>query len=247
MTAAHAHASTSKAKGGSKTRWIVVGVLVLLAIAALQWLPVGDWVKSLQQWIESLGAFGPILFAFVYVVASLLFVPASALTLAAGAVFGLGWGLLLVSFASTVTAACAFLIARHIAREKLERWARKHDRFAALDRAIGEGNWKIVVLLRLSPIIPFNLSNYLFGLTKLDFWPYVLASWIGMLPGTFVYVYLGSLGAAGVSGGKKSPLQWTLLGVGLVASVVAVIWVGRMARGKIEKRGGGAKSKHAKK
>jgi uncharacterized membrane protein YdjX (TVP38/TMEM64 family) len=246
MTATRARASTTQDKSRPKWRWIVAGVLVLLAIVALQWLPVGDWVKSLQQWIESLGAFGPVLFALVYVVASLLFVPASALTLAAGAVFGLGWGLLLVSFASTVTAACAFLIARHLAREKLERWARDNERFAALDRAIGAGNWKIVVLLRLSPIVPFNLSNYLFGLTKLEFWPYVLASWIGMIPGTFVYVYLGDLGAAGVSGGKKSPLEWTLLGVGLVASVVAVVWVGRMARGKIEKRRGKSHAKHAK-
>jgi uncharacterized membrane protein YdjX (TVP38/TMEM64 family) len=149
--------------------------------------------------------------------------------------FGLWWGTAAVSVASTATAALAFLIARYLARAAVERKAAANPRFAALDRAIGEGGWRIIALLRLSPAVPFSLGNYLFGLTSIRFWPYVLSSWIAMLPGTFLYVYLGWVGGQGLSavaGDEASrPLgQWILLGVGLLATVVVSVYVTRLAR-----------------
>src|SRR5207244_3319092 len=137
-------------------------------------------------WIHAQGALGPVIFVAIYIVAGLAFVPASALTLAAGAIFGVGLGLLLASLSSTTVVFLAFLIARHVAHERFEKLARKQRRFGAISQAISAGGWKMVLLLRLSPILPFNLLNYLFGLTRVKLGPYVLASWIGMLPGTFV-------------------------------------------------------------
>ena len=168
-------------------------------------------------------------------IATVLLVPGSALTVGAGFVFGLGWGLLAVSLGSTTGAALAFLIARFVAREKITSIARKNENFRRIDAAIGEQGAKLVFLLRLSPLIPFNLSNYFYGLTAVKFWPYVLASWIGMLPGTLLYVYLGTVGRAGLQAASgadaaRSPLEWIFLGVGLAATVAVTIWVTRIAR-----------------
>jgi uncharacterized membrane protein YdjX (TVP38/TMEM64 family) len=134
-----------------------------------------------------------------------------------------------------VGAALAFLIARFVAREKITSIAKKNESFRRIDVAIGEQGAKLVFLLRLSPLIPFNLSNYFYGLTAVKFWPYVLASWIGMLPGTLLYVYLGTVGRAGLQAASgtdagRSPPELTLLGVGLVATVAVTIWVTRIAR-----------------
>lgn len=150
-----------------------------------------------------MGAWGIVIFIVVYVIATILLVPGSALTVGAGFVFGLGWGLLAVSLGSTTGAALAFLITRFVAREKIASMARNNENFRRIDAAIGEQGAKLVFLLRLSPLIPFNLSNYFYGLTSVKFWPYVLASWIGMLPGTLLYVYLGTVGRTGLQGCKR--------------------------------------------
>lgn len=239
MTTTHGHAAAGKAvHHGAGKRWILLGVLILLAFAAIQWLPIGPWIEGLRSWIEARGALGPILFVAIYIIAGLLFVPASALTLAAGAVFGVGLGLGLVSFAATAVATLAFLIARHVAHYRFEKLARKQKKFGAISRAISAGGWKMILLLRLSPVVPFNLLNYLLGLTRVELGPYVLASWIGMLPGTFLYVYLGHVGAEGARGRTKSPGEWALLGAGLVATVVAAIWIARASRKALGKRAG---------
>lgn len=242
---AKARASTKAKKGAEKNqklRWGVIIALVVLAIAAIQWLPVGEWVKSLQDWIEGAGAWGPVLYFVTYVLLCLVFVPAWPLTLAAGALFGLGWGMLLASLSATTVATLAFLIARTVAHARFERMAKSYPRFEAIRKGIGEDGWKMVLLVRLSPIVPFNLANYLFGLTRVDLWPYVASSWIGMLPGAFLYVYLGHLGGEGARGGSKRPGEWALLGVGLVASVVAATWMARLARGALDKKSGAHKA-----
>lgn len=115
--------------------------------------------------------------------------------------------------------------------------AQSNRHFAAIDQAIAEGGWKIVALLRLSPAIPFNLQNYLYGLTPVAFWPYVLASWIAMLPGTFMYVYLGHLAGSAIAGDRqRSPLQWALLVVGLLATVAVTVYVTRLAKRKLNEQ-----------
>jgi uncharacterized membrane protein YdjX (TVP38/TMEM64 family) len=235
MTSAHAHTTVhhEKRKRGSKVRWILIGAGVIALIAALQWLPVGDWIESAKGWFEDLGAFGPIVFVALYVAIGLLLLPASAMTIAAGSIFGLWLGFLWAVIAANLTAIAAFLVARHLARGALERKLKSNERFKELDDAIGAGTWKIVALVRLSPIVPFSFANYAMGLTQVGFGPYCLATFLGMLPGTFVYVYLGYVGAESLHGGSKSTSQWILLGVGLVASAALVFWLTRMARAKL--------------
>ena len=213
-------------------------VVLICVILLMRLLPMDRVVRLLTTAIEGLGVWGPIVFALAYVAAALMFVPGSALTLASGLLFGLVGGTAVVSVASTTSAALAFLIARYLARGAVEGMAKTSPRFAAIDKAIGQGGWKIIAMLRLSPAVPFSLGNYLFGLTSVRFWPYVLTSWLFMLPGTFMYVYLGYLGRAGLNaaGGQTSrgPAQWALLIVGLLATVGVTVYVTRLARRAIQ-------------
>jgi uncharacterized membrane protein YdjX (TVP38/TMEM64 family) len=216
-----------------------------LAALVVIWrlLPVEEGVEHLDAWVARMGFVGGIVFGLVYVVAALLFVPGSILTLAAGVVFGLGWGTVVASASATATAAAAFLVTRYLARDRVARLARRHDKFAAIDEAVGNKGWTVVALLRLSPLVPFSLSNYLYGLTAIAFWPYLLASWLAMLPGTVLYVYLGAASRA-VAGGtrKQSPWEWALLAAGLVATVVVTVVLTRAARKELEKSRVGRKS-----
>jgi len=216
-----------------------VSALTILAcvILLVRLLPVDAFVEALEARVESLGLWGPGVFAAAYAVATVLFIPGSALTLAAGAVFGLVRGTITVSIGSTTGAALAFLIARYFARRRIEALTRSNPRFAAIDRAIGEQGWKIVALLRLSPLVPFNLSNYFYGLTAIRFWPYVLASWLAMLPGTFMYVYLGYIGREAAAGSGAGLGQWVLRIVGLLATVAVTVYVTRLARRALAQSG----------
>jgi uncharacterized membrane protein YdjX (TVP38/TMEM64 family) len=169
-----------------------------------------------------------------------LFFPASILTIGAGFIFGVLLGTAVVSIAATVGAALAFLTARYLARDQIERKVANNPRFKRIDRAIGERGAKLVFLLRLSPLIPFNLSNYFYGLTSVKFWSYVLASWIGMLPGTLLYVYLGTASKAGLSGAAgqtsgRSPWEYRLFGLGFIATVIVTVWITRIARRELSK------------
>lgn len=229
----------------SKTRASIVRSLSLLtvvvcAIVLARLVPVERGVQTLRVWLEGAGAWGPVVFCASYLAAALLFVPGAALTLLAGFLFGLVWGPVLVSIASTAAAAIAFLIARYFARDAVARLARRSPRFGAIDRAIEDGGWKIVALLRLSPVFPFSAGNYLFGLTAARFVPYILASWLFMLPGTFLYVYLGHVsgeGLAAASGARtRSAGEWAMLGVGLLATAVVVVYVTRLARRALDTR-----------
>lgn len=204
-------------------------------------VPFDQAIDRLQTTVGGLGPWGPIVFGLAYVVAALLFVPGSALTLASGALFGPLWGTVTVSVSSTTAAALAFLIARYLARDKVATQAAKFPKFAAIDEAIGQGGPKIVAMLRLSPAVPFSLGNYLYGLTSIRFWPYVLISWIFMLPGTFMYVYLGHVGQVGLSTAAgaqvgRTPGEWTLLAVGVLATIAVTVYMTRLARKAIRER-----------
>jgi len=203
-------------------------VVVAIVIVLFKTLPVADWLRTATDWIDSLGIWGPIAFISIYMLAALLFVPGSVLTAASGTMFGPVFGSIYVSLASTLSAAVAFLIGRHIARKKIEKRIKGNERFAAIDSAVAKEGWKIVGLTRLSPIFPFALLNYGYGITKVKFGQYLVASWIGMMPGTILYVYLGSLGKAASEG--KTPLQWTMYGVGLLATVLVSIYVAKIAK-----------------
>jgi uncharacterized membrane protein YdjX (TVP38/TMEM64 family) len=217
--------------------WSLAAAAVVVACLLLVWrfLPIGDWMTRFQAWISRLGPLAALVYGLVYVAAALLFVPGSILTLGAGFTFGLGWGIVIVSIASTTAAAFAFLIARYLARNRIEELAKRNEKFRAIDAAIGKKGWKIVGLLRLSPVVPFSISNYLYGLTAVRFVPYVLASWLGMLPATVVYVYLGAAGRTLGAGRAKDPWQIALLALGLAATVVVSVLLARAARAELSR------------
>ena len=221
-----------------KTATAIRIVLALLLVAAivtgLAVLPAKDYLAGLLRAVESVGPWGPVLLAGAYVVACVLFVPVSVLTLGAGFLFGVVRGTIAVSVGSVLGATAAFLVGRTLLRGWIEKRIAAYPRFQAIDRAVGEEGFKIVLLVRLSPIFPFNLLNYAFGLTNVRLWQYVLASWIGMLPGTLMYVYLGSAlkSLADVAAGapKGGTLQTVFFVTGLVMTVVATVVVTRVAR-----------------
>jgi uncharacterized membrane protein YdjX (TVP38/TMEM64 family) len=216
-----------------------VAIRLLLGLALLVALVVAGrraaaLIPAFSAWVDGLGIWGPVAFVAGYVLATVALVPGSLLTLAAGALFGLAKGTLLVLVAATLGASLAFLVARHLARGFVERRLAGNQRFAAIDRAVGVEGRKIVLLLRLSPLFPFNLLNYALGLTQVRFRDYLVAS-VGMLPGTLLYVYYGKVAGdvARLAGGgavHRDAGYYAMLGLGLAATVVVTTVVTRSAR-----------------
>ena len=214
---------------------ILLALVAVAVVAALFAFDARALLRDTLAALESLGPWGPVIFVLLYIVAAVLFVPGSALTLGAGALFGVGLGSVLVSVGAASFTTAAFLVGRYLARDWVAKKIEGNAAFAALDRAVATEGWKIVGLTRLSPAFPFALLNYAFGLTQVSLRDYVLASWIGMMPGTVMYVYLGSLArAAGER--HRTPAEWALYGVGLVATLVVTLFVTRLARAALAQR-----------
>jgi uncharacterized membrane protein YdjX (TVP38/TMEM64 family) len=212
---------------------ILVGVTALAALVLLG-RSAGAYLPRFAAWVDGLGVWGPLVFILGYAAAVVAFVPASLLTLAAGAIFGITRGVIYVFVAAVLGSSAAFLVARHLARKSIERRLAGNPRFAAIDRAVGAEGRKIVFLLRLSPAFPFTLLNYALGLTRVAFIDYLVAS-LGMIPGTLLYVYYGKLAGdvAALAGGaavERGSGYYTVLGVGLLATVVVTTLVTRTAR-----------------
>ncbi len=212
-------------------RAAIVALIGMAVWAATRW---GPGFTTMADRVRGLGPWGPLAFGVAYVGSVVAMVPASPLTLAAGAIFGVGTGFLVVVIASNVGATLAFLIARSGGRGPVSRWLARRPRLAALDSAVDRGGWKVVALLRLSPVVPFNVLNYALGLTSVRFGPSVAATAVAMLPGTLLYVSLGDAGLAGLeaaSGGRsRTAGEWALLGVGVAATAAVTAWLGRLAR-----------------
>lgn len=210
-----------------------IGVTALVALLALGRIA-GAYVPQFASWVEGLGWWGPAVFALAYAAATIAFVPGAILTLAAGAIFGVVEGTLIVFVAATLGATGAFVVARYFARAAIERRIEGNVKFAAIDRAVAQRGRRIVLLLRLSPMFPFNLLNYALGLTQVRLWDYVVAS-IGMLPGTLLYVYAGAVAGevAALAGGvapAKGAGYYAFWVVGLTATVAVTAVVTRIAR-----------------
>jgi uncharacterized membrane protein YdjX (TVP38/TMEM64 family) len=220
-------------------RWVLYAIAGVAVVVAVKYFHVQDLLKAALDWIGRLGPWGPMIFVGVYVVATVFFVPGSVLTLGAGAVFGVALGSVCVSISATLGATAAFLVGRYLARDAIARKIEKNEKFATIDRAVAEEGWKIVLLTRLSPVFPFTLLNYAFGLTRVKLSHYVLASWIGMMPGTVMYVYLGSLVNVGAGHRQRTTGEWVLYGVGLLATVLVTVFVTRLARKALAKKIGG--------
>lgn len=218
--------------------------ILVLAAGGLFWVAryfnVQEIIRNLLEWISGQGAWGAFLFVVAYILATVLFLPGFLLTLGAGLLFGVLKGSALVSVGSTLGASLAFLIGRYLARDWVAKKTEGNRQFKMVDEAVAGEGWRIVGLIRLSPIFPFNLLNYAFGLTKVSFRDYLLASWIGMLPATVMYVYIGSLAGdlatLGSGSRARTPAEWALYGIGLAATVLVTVTVTRIARKALQER-----------
>lgn len=235
--------TTSAAEARGRVRWlkpagVVAGLVGFFAL--LRTFDVPRHLLGFVEWVRQAGLAGALSFSGVYVGAAVLLLPASVLTLGAGFVWGPFVGLAIVLPSATVAATTAFLLGRTVARGWVQRRVADSPRFRAIDEAVGSGGFRLVLLLRLSPLFPFNLLNYVLGLTRVSARDFVLGSAIGMVPGTFLYLYLGSLVTSAsqlLSGERPSagPLGAALYAAGLVATVVVTVWVTRTARAALSK------------
>jgi uncharacterized membrane protein YdjX (TVP38/TMEM64 family) len=158
-----------------------------------------------------------------------------------GAVFGVFWGSIYVFIASTLGAISAFLIGRYLSRDWVAKQLESHPKFKAIDQAVAKEGLKIVFLTRLSPVFPFNLLNYAFGVTQVSLKDYFLGSF-GMIPGSVMYVHFGSLASecalAGTTIQPTTPeaetIKWVMRIVGLIATVTVTIYITRIAKKALE-------------
>ncbi|KAL0039103.1 hypothetical protein WJX77_007829 [Trebouxia sp. C0004] len=205
-------------------------VVLLLAVAStafyvfgVQHISIKDIAASLDELVRSYGPLGPVIFVAAYVVATLVLIPSTALTLAAGYLFGPGFGTALVSLAATLGASLAFLISRYLAQPYAKAKLKAYPRLESIEEQISAEGIKLVLLLRLAPLIPFTILNYALGVTDIAFVPYLAATWLGKLPGIFSSVYLGSTGRSidtVTSTGGINKMSFALNAVGVVASVL---------------------------
>ena len=227
-------------------RWVILTITTFIVCLTIHTNPVlaqessgggfnpQMWLLDTLQWINGLGAVGAIAFVVIYVVAAVAFLPGSILTLGAGVVFDVVLGSIYVFIGATIGATLAFLAGRYIARGWVAKRIAGNAKFKAIDEAVGKEGLKIVLLTRLSPIFPFNLLNYAYGVTGVSLKDYVIGS-LGMIPGTIMYVYIGSLAGnlatLGAGAPEANPIaQWTIRIIGFIATVAVTVYVTKVAK-----------------
>jgi uncharacterized membrane protein YdjX (TVP38/TMEM64 family) len=193
-----------------------------------------QWLLNALEWIDNLGTLGAIAFIVLYIIATVAFLPGSIVTLGGGVVFGVVLGSVYVLIGATIGATLAFLVGRYLARGWVAGKIAGNAKFRAIDEAVGREGLKIVLLTRLSPIFPFNLLNYAYGVTGVSLRDYVIGS-VGMIPGTIMYVYIGSLAGNLATIGAQTPTanpiaQWTIRIIGFIATVAVTLYVTKIAR-----------------
>jgi uncharacterized membrane protein YdjX (TVP38/TMEM64 family) len=206
----------------------LLGVVGIAMLASLKFFPVLDWIKAFGEWSAQLGFAGALIYGVVFGVAAILMVPCLPLTIFAGFAFGMFSGLVAVWIGIAIGAAFGFLFARYVAREVVAQKFAQNARFRSIDGAIAKEGWKIVGLLRMCPV-PFGITNYLYGLTAIRFWPYMAATMIGLLPPNIAFVYLGAFGKRTLDG-PRHPLEFVLGGLALVALLGVMIILRRIAQ-----------------
>jgi len=216
-----------------KSKAVLVALLLAAIFVGFLFLPVRAWFMQFEGYVQSLGAIGPVVVVLVYILCTVLFVPGSAITIGSGTLFGLQTGFIVVVLGANLGALCSFLLARGFLREKVASWAAANPKFRSLDQAIGKQGFKMVLLTRLSPVFPFVLLNYFLGLTAVRGGAYALANLLGMLPATFLFVYIGAAARDAIAGQTDASAgfyQQLLKYVGLLATVAVVVIVTRIAR-----------------
>src|SRR5262249_29924858 len=201
-----------------------IGLALGLLVLCLGWflLPLSQWMDALQCWFKGRGTWGVAIFALVLFVATFLPMPDWPLPIVAGYVYG-AWAFPLVYVGVSVPSILAFVAARHLARDRISAFLAKRPKYRSIDKAVGAGGWKVVALLRLGPLVPFNLQNYALGVTAISFGQYLVGTLLGITPGIAIYVYFGIFGY-GLSKGLGA-LDWILLSLGVVATIVLGIVV----------------------
>ena len=212
---------------------LVVTAAAAVTVAIWYLLPVDAWLRGFGAWAMGLGAYGPLAFAGIFVLATLLVIPCTPLTIAGAVAFG-WWSMPVVLAAATLGSLLAFLAGRSLLREPVRRLIDRRPRWRATAEAVGDGDWRLLVLLRLSPFVPFNAQNYALGITDVGFWAFLVSTVLGMLPGTVLCVYLGVIGRAA---GQEGPVHWLSLGLGLAATVGLVVLTRRRVQAKLSARG----------
>lgn len=208
--------------------WLLV--LVGLAIVGLiSLLPTQEWSSAIDGWLKSLGFWAFPAFIGLYVTLTVCGIPSIVMMLLAGTLFGLPSGILFVSVADTLGAAACYGVGRTFARQRIKEWIEQNPNFAQLDHAVAQKGWKIILFSRLSPIIPSNILNYGFSLTRVNFWEYLFFTWLGMLPVIGMYVYLGYFGMNAI-GDSGEPSSLALQTGGLVATIAVAVYTTRIAR-----------------
>ncbi|HVE71122.1 MAG TPA: VTT domain-containing protein [Thermoanaerobaculia bacterium] len=216
-----------------RTHIVIAALLVIAFVVAVRVLPVAEWITQFQAWARAAGPVGYVAYVVVYVLCCVLIIPAVALSLGAGAIFGFAIGSVVVLIGATLGATAAFLLARTVLRTRVERMTANNAKFRALDRAITTEGTKILWLVRLSGFPPFTWVNYAFGLTGVRLGPYVLITFLGIIPGTLAFTYAGAAGAAALTGsGNRIALIVTAVG-----AVVVAVFVGRIALKAIRRAG----------
>lgn len=217
---------------------VFMAVFVIIAHKIGLFAYFNNLLNNVDNFIASLGAWGAIVFVLIYIIATVLLIPGSALTLAGGLIFGVIKGSILVSLASVAGATASFLIGRYFLRSWVAKQIETQPKFKAIDTAVAQEGWKIVGLTRLSPFFPFVFLNYAFGVTQVSLKDFMVASWIGMLPGTIMYVYLGSLPktAVSVGSGDTDSLKLILNIVGLIATVLLTVYITKIAQKALNKQ-----------
>ncbi|RCJ40169.1 SNARE associated Golgi family protein [Nostoc minutum NIES-26] len=224
-----------------KLKLLLLSFLVTILIIIAKYFRIQEVLQQLLIWVHSLGVLGPIAYIVIYNLATLLFIPGSILTLKGGCLFGVFWGSVYVFIAAIIGATLAFIIGRYLTRDWISRQMDKHPKFKAINLAVAKEGWKIVLLTRLSPIFPFNLLNYAFGVTQVSIKDYILGS-LGIFPGTVMYVYIGSLATnlatIDIPHQPSSPeaqiWQWVMQAVGLIATVGVTVYVTRIAQKSLQ-------------
>ncbi|WP_240039126.1 MULTISPECIES: TVP38/TMEM64 family protein [Okeania] len=216
-------------------------IVVISLIITAKYFNLPELLKNKLVWIESLDVWSPIAFIIIYNLATLLLIPGLVLTIGGGVIFGVIWGAIYVFFASTLGATIAFIIGRYISRDWVCQQLHQHPKFQVIDRAVIKAGFKIVFLTRLCPLFPFNLLNYAFGVMQVSLKDYILGS-LGMIPGTVMYVYIGSIvGDITLIGTSQQPTnstvevtKWIINIVGLIATVLVTIYITRQANKALE-------------
>ncbi|MCL4104586.1 UNVERIFIED_CONTAM: hypothetical protein GTU68_004540 [Idotea baltica] len=212
---------------------IVIGGVLLVGLFVSYFIFDGDeLLQKFIEWIKSIGVWGPIVFIAAYVILTVFMIPGSVLTLGAGFAFGLGWGSLWAAIGANLGANLAFLIGRYFARSKIQEKVSGSEKFKAVDKAVESEGWKIVALTRLAPVFPFTLLNYLYSVTGVKWLAYATATLIAMLPGTVMYVYLGTIGRFAAEGGgaEKTTGEKVFFVVGLIAVVAITVYITKIGK-----------------